>query len=409
MLFAKPESESQPEQPMSLNGRRIAFVGKLGSMNRRDAKELVRRHGGEPVDAINASVDVIVIGADVLPMEDTDELLSDDVLAAAAEGRVEVIRETQLWQHLGLVDAQLDVAQLYTPAMLADLLDLPISTIRRWQRCQLIRPARQVKQLAYFDFQEVASARRIARLVAAGASPEAMERKLTKLAELYPDLQRPLSQLSVLVEGQSILLRQGEGLIEPGGQKRLNFGLEEAPGRAANPILSFEEATNESLPDRYSTPQDMLNYASELEDSGHFDSAIEVYRAYGLAFGPSAEVSFRLGELLYQRHDLNGARERYYMAVELDDSFVEARGSLGCVLVELGEWELARSAFEGALDHHPDYPDVHFHLARLLDDLGESDTSEVHWTKFIQLAPQSPWSAEARQRLDSDPSTETSI
>ena len=87
------------------------------------------------------------------------------------------------------------------------------------------------------------------------------------------------------------------------------------------------------------------------------------------------------------------------MAVELDESFVEARASLGCVLVELDQRDLALSAFRGALDHHAEYPDVHFHLARLLDEMKMGGEATMHWEKFLELAPKSPWADEARDRL----------
>ncbi len=382
--------------------RRIAFVGKLGSMNRKEARELVRNHGATMVDRVDSTVDLIVIGADQLPIEDTDELLDDWTFKAATEGRLEIINETQLWQDLGLVEAGLDVARLYTPAMLAGLLDLPIATIRRWHRRGLITPARHIQKLPYFDFQEVASARRIARFVASGASPQAVELKLSRLSELYPDIQRPLTQLSVIVEGKDVLLRQGEGLIEPGGQMRINF---DSPDRSdgeddpAEAIISIESSNETASLNELTTPDEFIELATELEDSEEFDQAIEVYRAMSLALGPAPDVCFRLAELLYQRVDLYGARERYYMAIELDDSFVEARASLGCVLVELGEPEMALSAFAGALVHHPDYPDVHFHMARLLDDMDRPLDSESHWQRFLELAPKSPWAEEARDRL----------
>ena len=84
-----------------------------------------------------------------------------------------------------------------------------------------------------------------------------------------------------------------------------------------------------------------------------------------------------------------------------DETFVEARASLGCVLVELEQRELALSSFRGALKHHPDYPDVHFHLARLLDDMGQDGQAATHWQTFLKLAPKSPWAEEARDRLGS--------
>ena len=88
------------------------------------------------------------------------------------------------------------------------------------------------------------------------------------------------------------------------------------------------------------------------------------------------------------------------MVIEMDEDYVEARANLGCVLAETGELELAEAAFRGALDFHHDYPDVHYHLARTLDDLGSEEEAEIHWRTFLSLAPDSPWAEEARARID---------
>lgn len=399
--FSAIETDELADSDSPIASRRVAFVGKLGSMNRREARELVRRHAGTMVDRVDDTVDLIVIGADVLPLGEQSELLEDWVIEANADGRIQVLNETQFWQELGMVDPDLDIGRLYTPAMLAGLLDLPLSTIRRWHRRGLITPTRQVNKLAYFDFQEVASARRIARLIASGATPQSIETKLSRLAGLYPTLHRPLSQLTVIVEGRDVLLRQGEGLIEPSGQKRIDFDslAEPAGEHATSQVLSIHSAAPQVTLEQLATPDEFLRMAIEFEDVDDVDSAIEVYRAMGLAVGPSADACFRIAELLYQKNDLPGARERYYIAIELDESFVEARASLGCVLVELGERELALAAFHGALFHHPDYPDVHFHLARLLDELNQPEQAEPYWHTFLDLAPKSPWAEEARERL----------
>jgi tetratricopeptide (TPR) repeat protein len=87
------------------------------------------------------------------------------------------------------------------------------------------------------------------------------------------------------------------------------------------------------------------------------------------------------------------------MAIELDADYVEARANLGCVLAELGQQELAAAAFEGALQRHGEYPDAHYHLARILCDLSRAAEAEPHWRAFLELAPESPWADEARRRL----------
>ena len=373
---------------MILDGQRIAFVGKLASMARRDAAQLARRHGATVLEKPDASVQTIVIGEADFPLpevSDQDNLFDEAARRRIEEGAVEVITETQLWQRLGLVDTQQDVHRLYTPAMLADLLKVPVAVIRRWHRRGLIVPAREVRRLPYFDFQEVSTARRLAELLAAGMSPRAIEKKLEVFARCLPDVARPLAQLSVIVHGKDILLRQGDGLIEPGGQLRFDFEFwesEPAPSKAA-PVA----------------PEQMCRLAAELEEDDQLADAAEMYRAALAALGPNAEICLHVAELLYRQGDLTAARERYYMAVELDEDYVEARANLGCVLAETGQHDLAVAAFEGALRYHPDYADAHYHLARTLDEMHHRNRAEEHWRAFLAHAPDSPWAEEARQRL----------
>jgi tetratricopeptide (TPR) repeat protein len=400
------DQEIDTGQPLA--GRRIAFVGKLGGLTKRDAQRLLREHGAIPVEKSDDHVDLIVVGADELPLVDEEELLDDNTRKAVANDRLEIITETQLWQRLGLVEGEQEVRRLYTPAMLADLSNVPLATIRRWHRRGLILPVREVHKLPYFDFQEVATARRLAQLLAAGASPAAVEKKLAELSRYVPDIERPLAQLSVIVEGKQILLRQGEGLIEPGGQLRIDFDALEShaeEGDSRNmvpekPTLVFEDYRNVDA--EYATPDEMVDIAAIFEDEGELPLAADWYRAAMSAGGPKPDVCFQLAEVLYRLGDLSAARERYFMAIELFEDFVEARANLGCVLVELGQLELAIAAFKGALKYHNDYPDVHFHLARALDELGKMGEAESHWRTFVALAADSPWADEARMRLGID-------
>lgn len=401
----------------TLGGRCVAFVGKLGGVNRREAAAIVRQHGGTPVDPAHG--ELLVLGADEFPLGE-DELVDAEMRERAARGEIEIISETQFWYRLGMVESDQHVRRLYTPSMLAQLLGTPVSVIRRWHRRGLIVPVRTVHRLPYFDFQEVATARRLADMLLKGATPASIEKQLEQLARLVPDVERPLAQLSVIVEGRELLLRKGAGLIEPGGQMRLDFdrqftdvgdhdsrtGTDHATAGAATdasdntpaviPSASLFGREVSDLP----PPHELVQQASELEDLGRIHDAIEMYRVSLVAGGPRAEVCFRLAELLYLNGDVSAARERYSMAVELDEDYVEARANLGCVLAELGEAELAIAAFYGTLRSHPDYPDVHYHLARMLDERDQSEEAVEHWQRFLELTPDSPWADEARARLE---------
>ncbi|HAY81940.1 MAG TPA: O-linked GlcNAc transferase, partial [Planctomycetaceae bacterium] len=129
---------------ISLNGLHVSFVGKLGGVNRREAAQLVRKHGGTPVDHRETTADLVVIGADELPLGDDEGLLDEATRQAAAEGKLEIISETQFWQCIGLVEGEQNIRRLYTPAMLAKLLDVSVATVRRWHRRKLIVPVREV-------------------------------------------------------------------------------------------------------------------------------------------------------------------------------------------------------------------------------------------------------------------------
>jgi len=401
-------TESGDQASEALQGKRVAFVGRLASMPKREAAQLARRHGAIVVETPDASVQLVVVGEE-LPLSDgpdAEEPFDAATRRAAEAGTLEILTETQLWQRLGLVEAEPNIHRLYTPAMLAELLGVPVAVVRRWHRRGLIVPVREVRRLPYFDFQEVAAARRLAELLASGMSPGVIEKKLAALARYLPGVERPLAQLSVIVEGREILLRQGDGLIEPGGQLRFDFRAADAereapeadgqpagsPGPAFGPAAAGSAAAAAS-------PEQLARTAAEWEEEGHLEAAAEMYRVAMAAGGPRPEWCFQLAELLYRLGDRGGARERYYTAIELDEDYVEARANLGCVLAETGQPDLAVAAFQGALVYHQDYADAHYHLARLLDELDRRSEAEEHWRAFLELAPDSPWAEQARNRL----------
>ncbi len=410
-----------PDQPLA--GRRIALVGKLASMSRRDAERLVRERGGRLVGSVSGDVDLVVVSDNIVDLSQVTsdhEQFDDAARAAWQAGTMELVRESELWARLGLVDAKPGVERLYTPAMLAELLEVPIAAIRQWHRKGALRASREVRRLAYFDFGEVHIARKLAALLAAGCSLTAINRKLDELARLLPDVPRPLADAAVVVEGRCLYVRRDGGLTEPSGQLLIDFDAPqpEVDADVAQPAtppvaISFAEAKADRKAERRSggapeplPTEELRSLAAELEEEGRRDHAIEAYRAILVSGEFTAEDNFFLAELLYREGDLSAARERYYVAIELDEDYVEARANLGCVLVEQGNWPLAEAAFRGALEYHPDYADAHYHLAHLLERLDRHSEARDHWATFLDLAPASPWADEAQDRIAAGTSRE---
>ena len=346
--------------------RRVAFAGKLGGMTLREASSLVRRLGGTPVSRDNERIDLLVLGAEVLADDST----------RTDQNVYPTMTETELWRQLGLLEEG-SAHQLFTPAMLADLLSVPVATIRRWHRRGLIQPRQTVHRLPYFAFEEIAVARRLLELQASGASLAEIERQIHGLDERWPDA-------APLVEGRKLLVRRGDAILQADGQQRFDFAEAADSGGVETIQIRGNQAAQPSA-------EQLVAQAEEREEAGDDAGAVDLYRSALVAGGANAQVCFQLAECLYRLGDLSAARERYSMAIELEEGFLEARANLGCVLAELGETELAIAALEGALALHGDFADAHYHLARLLAAAGREDDALHHRQRFQELAPASPW------------------
>ena len=483
----------QPRSSQFLNGKTVRIYGPLQSMSLRDAAKLIREHGGEVLPASDSSesvpADWIIIGenqnvfADTLSRE-TPEWLTDQLREDIECGLTHIATETQLLQRLfPSEDQSKDLTALYTPMMLAEILHVTVSDVRRWYQRGLIAPVRVIQRLPYFNLEEVFSARRLSQLLQNGVKHPSIEKKLRALRKLNPSVLPMLSGNDLVIQGKNVFLRQNDRLLESTGQMVLDFDeldeekaetldsqtLDQLPGRVEDftrfnsetgrdDLLLFddlddseetdevvsgdeeigdeeivgegagdEEASGEET-DEEETPKtnspwsrstavlDRLNEREEerisiermragafvLEEAGKLVEAEEMWRNVLLAAGANAEDAFQLGDLLLRAGHLEAARERFSMAIEMDEDFVEARASLGCVLGELGETRLAIAALQGALAYHPDYAEAYYHLARFLEIDGQKEKACASYKKFLELVKEkeSFWGKEAQKRVE---------
>lgn len=382
----------QTAADLPLASHRVATAGTLASMSRRELARVVSQHGGQLVAAADEAT-LVIVG------EDADE-------PPAATG--ELLHEADFFARIGLVERPAGVQRLYTPAMLADLLRVPLPAVRRWQRRGYLHPQLLVGRLAYFDLTEVQVARKLASLLAEGCSLSRIDRCVADLEAAVPEVDRPLVELSLVVQEGRLLIRQDEDLSEPGGQRLFDFDVaideEEDSSVEAGAVVPFPLAATVGVEtDETFSADEARMIAHEAYEQGDLTAAIEACRAVLLSGEGSAEDQFLLADLLYRSGDLVAARERYYTAVEQDESYLEARVNLGCVLVELKEHSLAIAAFTGALSQQPYLADAHFHLAKLLDELGREAEAIEHWQAFTEVAPEGVWLDQAWRRLEQLP------
>ena len=301
------------------------------------------------------------------------------------------------------------VRRLYSAAMIADVLAVPPAAIRHWIRGGLLEVAERAGSLEWLDFGQLVIGRHLAGLLAAGLSLREID---AKLADLAPGGGRAAAGAvdRIVADGRRLSIADGGRLLGAGGQLQLPFYADSiSTGRRwsddAEPTVVGLAASLRAAEDAAAAlpggdvVAEILDLADDLEAAGEYAEAAEAMRAVLQAQGPTAPVMFMLAELLYRAGDLTAARERYYATIEIDPEHLQARTSLGCVLGELGETELALAALEGVLRQEPDYADAHWHVAGVFASLGRPADCRRHLRRFLTLAPQSPWAKLARQRL----------
>lgn len=393
-----------------LQGERVSFTGTLASMTHQQAHEVVEQHGGTATHNVSKQTTMLVVGEEGWPLEPDGHpsIKLQQITQWQKEGiPVRIVSESDWLRIVGLDGRCREVHSLYTPAMLCQSLNVPISQIRRWERLGLIRPVRKVYRLPYFDYSEAAGVRRLSELLTAGIPLSQLESSLIKLRTMLPALDRPLAQLNLLAQDSRLLVRDAHGLVEPfTRQRRFDF---------VPPAPPDDEETSEPgvISDRRLTGNGEMNASSRLHwsadqwfeegcrllDEHETAAAIEAFRAALMSRAGSPEINFHLAEALYRAGNADGALERYYAAVEADHDYLEAWTQIGSIHAAKGELESALEAFSIALTVHADYPDAHWHVADVLVQLGRPDEAAAHWRKYLEYDRRGPWAEQARQRL----------
>ena len=102
-------------------------------------------------------------------------------------------------------------------------------------------------QLPYFDFSQLATARRLSRWMQQGATVQSIERQLQLLRERAGEAAvtelLTLEQLPITAEGKRLVLRNGDQFVEASGQ--LRFGFETTGDSPASAAV----ATDDTIPE----------------------------------------------------------------------------------------------------------------------------------------------------------------
>ena len=114
-------------------------------MTHQQAHELVEQHGGTATHSVSRQTTMLVVGEEGWPLEADGHpsIKLQQVTQWQQEGvAVRIVSESDWLRVMGLDGRRQEVHSLYTPAMLCQSLNVPIGTIRRWERLGLIRAVR---------------------------------------------------------------------------------------------------------------------------------------------------------------------------------------------------------------------------------------------------------------------------
>jgi tetratricopeptide (TPR) repeat protein len=394
--------ETLPNSPL-LQGERVAFTGTLASMTHRQAMDLAEKHGGQASQHFTQQTTLLIVGEEGWPLEEDGRVSVKLEQARQRHDKGEPVRILSESEWLVLLNVQPERQnQLYTPAMLCQLLKISVHQIRRWERAGLIKPAKKVFRLSYFDFQEVTGARRLYELAKSGVPVEEIAAGLERLRTILPNIDRPLAQLDVLVRGHHLVYRDAIGLIEPASGQRV-FDFDPTPEVVDHPATIPLHPPADPAPQPVSHKDwkalDWFREGAQLADENEVDAAVEAFRLAVIEEPSNPAFHFSLADVLYRQGRPEAAIERYYMTVELDHNFLEAWTQLGCLLDETGQVRAANDAFRVALDLHPEYPDAHYHLAELLERTNQREEAAEHWRAYLKYDQRGPWADFARQKL----------
>lgn len=170
-------------------------------------------------------------------------------------------------------------------------------------------------------------------------------------------------------------------------------------------------------------PQNQLNEALRLHQSGKINEALSIYEVLQLSYPDNGILHYLAGTALYQKGQLDASLPRLLKAVSLapehfgawnnlgvlykarkqyQDSlsafdkclaikanYADAHNNRGLVFNEIGKLNEALVCFDRALSINPDYADAHNNRANVLQDLGDLMGAVAAYNQALAIKPDS--------------------
>ncbi len=387
-----PATELEPK-PASLLGHRVTFTGRLATLTRPQAENLVKAAGGKPVATVGPSTTMLIVGMGGWPLLDNGKLTEKLAAAERIGPRCQILCEEAFRERIGIAGSSNEPrAKSLTLNRVCETLKVEPAAVRRWEMLGLVR-----SRDGLYDFQDLVSLRAVAELTAKGVGASQLSTSLRALAAHLPGIDRPLAQLNVLISHSGSLAAElEEVLLTPSGQLELNFATRRPAESTAVPIHSVE-ADARSNADREFDAR--LQAAVDIENAGDMKAAEAEYRRLIERWPTRALPYFNLGTVLLSQGRYADALRHFELSLQRAPGHAAAWFNRAHAFEQLHRLEEAKSSLCEALKIDADYADAHFNLADVAEKLGDRALAERAWSAYLRHDPFTEWAVEARRRL----------
>jgi len=279
----------------------------------------------------------------------------------------------------------------YGRADVLRILHITAKQLAGWQRAGLAPVSEE------FSFADLLQIKQIRDLRAKRVRPAVIRQSLEAMQRQVAGMENPLLEATIFSLGRRLAFRHDGHAVQPlDGQYVMQFGTSgavitacaPAPPSSVKPILPSD-----------SVHELFARGVSLEEHPSNHDEAIRVYLRVLELEPKHAAAHINLGTLYYNRQDFDSAERHYRAAVEADPRYALAYFDLGNVLDETGRFLDAVGAYKTAIQLAPTYADAHYNLALAYERLRETRRALRHWTAYVKLDRNGPWSLHARKQI----------
>ena len=381
-----PPAEETLSHASPFHGQVVVFSGKLASVGRREARELVDRLGGVAADDVTARTTMLVVGAggaspcagDSTTPEGARSLKvrKAEQVNAAVPGRVRILPEEEFCRLGGLPSVEALDRQHHSLRQIRDRYPaVREDHLRYLEKWSLVHPVARTSTSRYYGFQDLSTIRQVSEGLESGASFRGVLRAMVAAREgqLALDFSRRVGEARP-VKVVALTPRRESGATA---------------ANAAGPSSSVQLL----LATKYFREGSALDEGSEDDQ----ERARLAYRKALLLDPNLVPALVNLANIHYGRDELVEAQALYERAMHLDAECFEAYFNLGNIHHDLDRYLDALEHYRVAIGINPSYPDAHFYLAVTLEKIGHSVEAKAHWRIYRALAPEGEWVELARE------------